>query len=117
MINKKYVVLITTTCSSERPTVRTRTYLIPTASNKTQAEIFYISNLEKIWTECINQKTDLSINNICKLILLNIPRDEVSKIVVESLGIGRAIYEGIRQIVQDEGLDIPVEEIYSPKHF
>ncbi len=111
MTNKNYVVLITAYYSSDELTVRTRTYLIPTSSNKTQGKIIYISNLEKIQTECGNQKIDLSIENICRLILAHIPRDEVSKIVVESLGIGLAIYEGIRQMVQDEGLDISVEEI------
>ncbi len=116
MTNKNYVVLITANCSSDKPTVRTRTYLIPTSPNKTQGEIIYISNLEKIWTECGNAKIDLSIENVCRLILAHIPRDEVSRIVVESLGTGLAIYEGIRQMVQDEGLDISVEEIRDIKH-
>ncbi len=116
MTNKKYVVLVTADYYSKEPTLRTRTYLIPTASNEAKGEIINISNSEKVLTEYSEQKIDLNIESICKLIFAHIPKDEVSKIVVESFGIGLAFYDGICQIVQEKGLDILVEEIRNIRH-
>lgn len=116
MADKKYIVLVTSDCYSEKPTLRTRTYLIPIGSNEAKGEAINISNSEELWTNCGKQKFDLSIGNICSLILSNIPKDEISKIVVVSPGIGLAIYEGICQTVQEMGLNIPVEEIRYIRH-
>ena len=115
-MTKKYVALITADYYSKDPTLRTRTYLIPITFNEAKGEVINISNSEKIWTECGKQKIDLSIENICRLILARIPKDEISKIVVEPFGVGLAIYDEICQIVQEEGLDIFVEEIRNIRH-
>lgn len=116
-MTKKYIVLITADYYLKNPTLRTRTYLIPITSNEAKGEVINISNSEKIWTECGKQKKiDLSIENICRLILTHIPKNEISKIAVESFGVGLAIYDEICQIVQEEGLNIFVEEIRNIRH-
>lgn len=107
-IDKKYIALIT---ANYHPTLKTRTYLIPITSNEVKGEVINISNCEKIWTESGKQKIYLSIEDICRFILARIPKDEISKIVVECNGVGLAIYDEICQIVQEKGLDIFVEKI------
>lgn len=110
-MNKEYIALVEADCYSEKPTLRTITYIIPIASSQEKGTIINISNSEKIWTEYGKAQFDLSIEDMCKLILTHIPRDKVSEIVVNSMGIGLSFYDEICRLVREEKLDIPVKDI------
>ncbi len=111
MKDKKYAAFIIATNRAEESVLKTRTYLIPLTPDVTGDDIYIsnqVSTLEKTFT--------ISVENLCELILDFMPKAKVSKIVVDTLGSGIAIYRGISQIVQRNGLDIPVEAIGTIRH-